>query len=379
MRRAGRYFYEPVIEAQDGAYVWVGGRRLLMLGSYSYLGLIRHPRIAEDVQQAIRQYGCGTHGTRITAGSTQLHRELETSVAAWLNVDDAMAIGSGFAVNTTAIQCLASAGDVVFYDHLNHASLHDGCRASRAALREFSHQDLDALDRALGSRPEALKFVVVDAVFSMEGTVVDLPKLLEVTERHGAVLMVDEAHSFGVLGRGGRGITEHFGVPAARIPILMGVFSKALPGVGGFIAGSHELIAALKATNHGFIFSGSLPPAVIQSSISALKVLRDEPERVGLLQANVERYVSALNRAGLTHDRSERTPIVPIRCPTADVAFEMTRLCLEAGVFVVPAVFPVVPVNAPRIRTTVTAALSAAEIEFAVDVLVRSARSTGLN
>jgi glycine C-acetyltransferase len=351
-----------------------------MLGSYSYLGLSDDPRICQRAKVGIDQFGVGLHGTRITSGTMVVHERLESRIAEFLGADAAMVIGSGLVTNTSVIQCLASKGDTIFYDRDNHASLHDGCRISGATLREFSHDDLDALGEMLDSADAdkgGLRFVIVDSVFSMDGDVLDLPKLLAITKPRGAVVMIDEAHSFGVLGATGRGITEYYGIKAHQVDILMGVISKAIPAVGGFIAGTQPLIRALKATCHGFIFSAALPPSVLEAARAAIDVLEMEPWRISRIHANVARYLKGLHAAGIDTHRAGRSAIVPILCRSSDEAFAITKFCRDHGVIVTPAIYPVVPINMPRVRTTMTAAMDASEVDLALEVVIGAVRSVG--
>ncbi len=385
MREADCYFYEPVIERQEGAHVWVGGRKYLNLVSYAYLGITSHQHVVDATIPVVREFGFNSHGSRIVSGTTTLHISVERRIAHFLSTESAMVIGSGLTTNTSVVQSVAGKGDVIFYDRLNHTSLHDGCRISGAALREFSHEDLDALGPMLDTPapdPAGLKFVIIDGVFSMDGDLLDLPKLLSITRPPNgpqrAIVMVDEAHSFGVLGKTGRGITEHFGIAASEIDILMGVLSKAIPSVGGFIAGTEALIRALKATNHGYIFSGALPPSVVEAARAGIDVLEAEPWRVEKIHANVRRYCDGLRAAGFDLHKAGQTAIVPILCRKAEQAFQMTRVCREQGVLVTPVTYPAVPINAPRIRTTITAAMGDAEIDQAVAVLADAARQAGV-
>lgn len=375
----GFYCYERVLESQTAAHCIVDGRRLVVLGSYNYLGLSHHPEVIEAARAAFDEYGAGAHGTRITLGTTTTHRRLERTIADWIGTDDALVVSSGLSANISVLQALATAEDAIFFDTVNHASLHDGCRLSGARLIEFSHLDLADLRDKLAAETDGLRYVVVDSVFSMDGDIIDLPAVRRLCDEFQAILVVDEAHSIGVLGADGAGITAHYRMPATTIDVRIGVLSKAIPGVGGFITGSHALVEALKATNHAFIFSGALPASVVSGAETAIRILqREDCDLVQRLDQNRHLWVSRLTEEGFDLGSAGTTPIVPIMCPSSQVALEMVKSCFEEGVLLVAAIYPVVAINKPRLRTTVTAAHSAADLEMAAGVLGRHARRLGL-
>lgn len=374
---AGDYCYQREIEHQDGAWVTVAGRRLLMLASYSYLGLLGHPRIAAAAQAAAAILGTGSHGVPLLAGTTSLHVALEQSIADFLGAEAAVVFASGYVANVATLATLLTRDQTVICDRLDHASIPDGCALSGAKLMVFRHNDPAALDRCLARAGNRGALVVVDAVYSMDGDVASLPEIVAVCRRHGAVLMVDEAHGLGVLGDTGRGIAEHFALDGTAIDVRTGTLSKAIPSAGGYVAGSRALVDALKHNARAFIFSAAVPPPQAAAADAALAVIRDEPDRVDCLRRNGERYRTALRRLGFDFLGST-TPIVPVLCPTEQAAFAMTRDCEEAGLFVVPVVYPAVPRTAPRLRTMVTAAHTDEEIDLAVDVLARAGRRCGV-
>ena len=265
------YFLQPVAEL-DGAHVLVRGRKKLMFASYSYLGLLNHPKINEAAKAAIDRFGTGTHGVRILAGTLTLHEELEQTIARFKGTDDAITYSSGYATNLATISTLVGRNDWVLSDKWNHASIVDGCLLSRAEFVRFRHNDMDDLARQLRKAPAGVsKLVVADAVFSMDGDIVNLPVLVDVCRRYGARLMVDEAHSLGVLGKTGRGIEEHFDMPGA-IVIKMGTLSKTIPAIGGYIAGDKRTITYLKHVARAFVFSAALPPPVAAAAKAAFEV-----------------------------------------------------------------------------------------------------------
>lgn len=372
-KAAGHYHYNrPLEDASAGMVVRTDERELLMLASYSYLGLLGDPRIGAAAKQAIDRFGTGTHGVRLLAGSLTLHGELERAIAELKQTEDSITYSSGYATNVAAITTLVGRHDYVLCDKLNHASIVDGCMLSGARFLRYGHNRMDELERLLASLPPgAGKLVVADAVFSMDGDILDLPSAARLCRKYGAWLMVDEAHALGVLGERGRGIEEHFGLDA--IDVKMGTLSKAIPSVGGYLAGSRELIGLFRHASRPYIFSAALPPAQAAAALAALQVLVEEPERVARLRENAARFSSALRREGFDTMRSE-TAIVPILCGEDELAYEMVRRCQERGLFVLPVVSPAVPQGTARLRATVTAAHSPEQIDRAVAVLAEVGR-----
>jgi len=376
-RAAGLYFYLQPIEALNGARVTVGGREMLMFASYCYLGLLGHPRIDAAAQAAIARFGSGTHGVRILAGTLPLHEELEATIAAFKGTAAAIVYSSGYVTNLTTISALVGRNDVVICDKWNHASIVDGCLLSRAKFVRFRHNDMAHLERCLAKVPAHVgKLVVVDAVFSMDGDIINLPEVVRLCRQYGVRLMVDEAHSLGVLGATGRGIEEHFGLEGA-VDIKMGTLSKTIPSVGGYIAADEDTITYLKHTARGFVFSAALPPAAVAAAQAAFEVMEAEPERVARLQRNVELFIGGLRARGFNTGNSE-TPIVPIICGEDQRALMMARLLHEEGIFVLPVLPPAVPVGSSRLRANVTAAHSEADIAYALDCFQRAGEAVGI-
>jgi glycine C-acetyltransferase len=372
-----KYFFHTEISEQTGAWIVSGGKRMLMLGSYSYLGLIGHPVIAEATCQAILNYGSGPHGVRILTGTTCLHRELEENLAEFMGAEDSVVYSSGFMCNLSTISSLVGEGDCVIGDEWNHASIVDGCKFSGAAFLQFKHNDMESLERRLIEAAGRHTLVVVDSVFSMDGDLINLPAVVKLCRRYGALLMVDEAHSLGVLGKTGRGIIEHFGMEPDSIDIKMGTLSKAIPSIGGFVAASREIVRFLKHQARGFIFSGAVPAPMVAASLAALNVIRQEPDRIARLWEMTRQYNAGLKSIGFDTYRTQ-TPIAPIACRTEEMALEMTKICRDEGLFVIPVFYPAVPMNSPRLRTCVSAAHTEQDIEFALDVLAYAGRKTGL-
>jgi 8-amino-7-oxononanoate synthase len=377
-QQAGLYFYnQPVSELHGGARVLVNGREMGMYASYSYLGLIGHPRINQAAKDAIDKFGSGTHGVRSLAGTLTVHRQLEETIAAFKDTEDAVTFSSGYVTNLTVVSTLVGRGDFVLSDKLNHASIVDGCLMSGAKFLRFRHNDMDALEQRLKAiPPRAAKLVVTDSVFSMDGDITDFPRMVALCQQYDAWLMVDEAHSLGVLGQTGRGIEEHFGMPGT-IDIKMGTLSKTIPSVGGYIAGKQELIKFLRHASRAYIFSAALPPAQAAAARAAFEVILDEPWRVEKLRRNTQQFIQGLQARDFDTMNTE-TAIVPVLCGEDDLAFRMTRDAQRHDVFVLPVVSPAVPPGLARLRATITAAHEPDEIEHAMDVIEAAGYRNGL-
>jgi len=378
IRLADMYFYnQPVAELRGGARVMVNGREMGMFASYSYLGLVGHPRINVAAREAIDRFGTGTHGVRSLAGTLTLHRELEETIAEFKGTEAAITYSSGYVTNLSVVSTLVGRGDYVISDKLNHASIVDGCLMSGAKFLRFNHNDMQALEARLQQIPSgAARLVIADAVFSMDGDLIDYPKMVELCRRYGAWLMIDEAHSLGVLGKTGRGIEEHFGMPGT-IDIKMGTLSKTIPSVGGYVAARTDIIDYLRHASRAYIFSAALPPAQVAAAKAAFEVVKDEPWRIEKLRSNTRQFIEGLKERGLD-TLFTQTAIVPVMCGSDEVAFNMTRLAQHQGIFVLPVVSPAVPPGLARLRATVTAAHEPAEIDAAMDIIQSAGRQVGL-
>jgi glycine C-acetyltransferase len=378
MRDQDFYFYnQPVQEVLGGSKVIVNGREMGMYASYSYLGLVGHPRINEAAKRAVDKFGTGTHGVRTLAGSLTIHRELEETIADFKRAEDAITYTSGYATNLTVISTLIGRGDYVLSDKLNHASIVDGCLMSGAEFRRFKHNDMVDLENRLQQVPDgATKLVVSDAVFSMDGDVINLPKMVELCRKYGAYLMMDEAHSVGVLGKTGRGIEEHFNMWGS-VDIKMGTLSKTIPSVGGYVAGKKELIEFLRHSSRAYIFSAALPPAQAAAANEAFKVILDEPWRIEKLCHNTDLFIGGLKGMGFD-TMLTTTAIVPVLCGTDERAFALTQACQRNDVFVLPVVSPAVPEGLSRLRATVLASHEEDEIRRAMDIIGRAGREIGI-
>lgn len=373
------YLYLQAAEAVDGVHVTINGRKMLQFASYAYLNLLGHPKIQAAARAALDEFGAGTHGVRVLAGTTRVHVELEETIARFKKAEAAMALSSGYVTNLGVIAALLGRNDVVISDKLNHASIVDGCLLSRAKFVRFEHNDIEALEKALFEAPKrAGKLVVTDAVFSMDGDVINLPEVIRLCRKYEAMLMVDEAHSVGVLGKTGHGILEHFGIEDENsIDIKMGTLSKTIPSVGGYVAGKAELITYLKHTVRAFVFSAALPPASAAAAKASFEVIEEEPERVAALQRNVDYFIKGLQERGFNTLNTE-TPIVPIIAGDDERAWMMARLSQDQGIFVLPVVSPAVPAGTSRIRANVTAGHTLEEIEQAMDVFEQAGKTVGV-
>lgn len=379
-QRDGLYFWLKSITATrpQGKVMVDGFGEMLMLGGYSYLGLNGHPRIIQAAKDAIDAFGTGTHGSRLLAGTLSLHTELERALAAFKQTEDAVVFSTGYAANVSTLSCLLRKGDVVISDKMNHASIQDGCLHSPATHKRFRHNDVESLRQRLQEcPPEARKLVVVDAVFSMGGDILNLPGISRVCKQYNACLMVDEAHSVGVLGRTGSGIEEHFAMPPDTIDIKMSTLSKAMPSSGGYVAGSRELCTYLRHEARSFIYSGSSTPASIAAAIASIQLIRESPELIETLRHKSAYFRARLRKAGFNIGRTQ-TPIVPVIVGETGHAARLARFCQQQGVFIQAIYPPVVPAGTARLRASVTADHSFEDLKHAATVLERGAKELGI-
>jgi len=371
------YLNMPVEEILPDSRVRLRGRTMGMYASYSYLGLVGHPRINEAAKKAVDKFGTGTNGVRMLAGTLTIHTELEETIANFKHAEAAVTYSSGYVTNLTVISGLMGRGDYIFSDKLNHASIVDGCLMSGAEFRRFRHNDMEHLEGLLKNAPaDVAKMVVADSVFSMDGDIIDLPKVVELCKKYNAWLMIDEAHSVGVLGKTGTGIEEHFNMYGS-IDIKMGTLSKTIPSVGGYIAANKDIITYLSHASRAYMFSAALPPAQAAAANEAFKVILDEPWRIEKLNENTKQFIGGLKSRGFDTMLTE-TAIVPVLCGDDDMAFAMTREAQHNDVFVLPVASPAVPEGLARLRATVTAAHEASEIERAMDVIGVAGKKLGL-
>ncbi|MGA3023136.1 MAG: glycine C-acetyltransferase [Bryobacteraceae bacterium] len=377
-RKAGTYQRLRVLESACEPVSRVDGREVINLASNNYLGLANHPKLVEAAMHAASQYGAGSGAVRTISGTMDLHMELERRIAAFKKVEACVVFQSGFTANAGTVSAILGPEDHIISDALNHASIIDGCRLSRAKIHVFPHRDPAAaavLLRDLADKP-GRKLLITDGVFSMDGDIAPLPALVEVAERHGAIMMIDDAHSSGVLGSNGRGTVDHFGLHG-RVDIQVGTLSKAVGVLGGYVCGSRDLIEYLYHRARPFLFSTSHPPAVVGACLAAFDLLESEPERIAELWDNTRHFKDALRRAGFDTGASE-TPITPILVGEARTAHEFSRRLFENGVWATGIGYPTVPEGRARIRTIVTATHSLDLLDRAVEILARVAKEMGI-
>ncbi len=383
-----RHLYRPlrVMSSAQGPIVSVDERRLISLSSNDYLGLTHHPRLREAALAAVREFGVGSGAVRTIAGTMSMHEELEAELAAFKGVPAVLTFQSGFTANTGVIPTVTGETDLIVSDELNHASIIDGMRLSKAPRRIYRHGDVEALRAVLAEaremgregtgEPHRLILVVTDGVFSMDGDIAPLPGIVEAAEDFGAAVMVDDAHASGVLGRNGRGTVDHFGLHG-RVAIQVGTLSKAVGALGGYVAGSRALREILTQRARPFLFSTSHPPAVVAACRAAIRVMEEEPELQERLWANTRRFKTELTRLGFDTGRSD-TPITPVMMGDPDTASRFSLRLMEEGVFAQPVVFPTVAIDKSRIRTIVTAAHADAQLDRALESFSTVGRELGM-
>ena len=383
-----KHLYRPlrVMDGEQGPVTVVDGREVISLSSNDYLGLTHHPRLKAAAVEAVREYGAGSGAVRTIAGTMTLHEELEAELAAFKGTEAVLTFQSGFTANTGVIPTITTEADLIVSDSLNHASIIDGMRLSKAPRKIYQHADLGSLEAVLseasgtgrpdGSGPYRLILVVTDGVFSMDGDIAPLPGIVELAERFGAAVFVDDAHASGVLGRNGRGSVDHFGLHG-RVAIQVGTLSKAVGVLGGYVAGSQALRDLLIQRARPFLFSTSHPPAVAAACREAIRVMEEETWRIERLWASTERFKAELTRLGFDTGRSE-TPITPVIVGESEVANRFSARLFEEGVFATSVVFPTVALDQARLRTIVTAALTDEHLDRALDAFARVGRELGL-
>jgi 8-amino-7-oxononanoate synthase len=377
MRALGLYPYFRTISTAQDTEVIIEGKKVLMLGSNSYLGLTNHPKIKEAARAAVDKYGTGCAGSRFLNGTLDIHLELEAALAKLVNKEAVLLYSTGFQVNLGVISALVGKNEFVIGDKSNHASIVEGCLLAQGKFFRFPHKDMAALEARLRQlEPGAGKLVVVDGIFSMEGDVIQLPELCRICGRHGAAVMVDDAHAIGVLGKNGSGTANHFGL-TDHVHLIMGTFSKSLASLGGFIASDAPTIDYLKHHSRALIFSASMSPANAAAVLAAVDIMVHEPERIAQLWRNTERMKRGLIRLGFDLGDSE-TPILPVYVRSLMVAFQICKRLQEEGVFVNPVVSPAVAPGQELIRISLMATHTEQQIDFALDKLGKVGREMGL-
>ncbi|MEZ6194275.1 MAG: pyridoxal phosphate-dependent aminotransferase family protein [Planctomycetota bacterium] len=373
LQQSGLYPYFRPIDESNCTRVKIDGHELVMVGSNNYLGLTHDPRVVASAKAAIDEYGSSCTGSRFLNGTINLHEELEQELADFLGFPACVIFSTGFQVNLGVISAIAGKDDIIFCDKENHASILDACRLSLAEVKRFRHNDVEDLDRKLAaSDPDAGKLVVVDGVFSMVGQIADVPAIVEVAQRHGARVMVDDAHGVGVLGEEGSGTLEHFGLRGAGhgVDIVGGTFSKSLASLGGFVVASEEVIHYVKHIARSLMFSASCSPPNAAAALTALRILRSEPERLRRLWSNVDRMKTGLDEMGYD-TMGSKTPIIPLKVGGEPETFLFAKALYDAGVFVNPVVPPGAPIG--LVRTSYMATHADEDLTFALGVFERLA------
>jgi 8-amino-7-oxononanoate synthase len=377
IRAAGVYPYYRVISSAQDPVVMHEGRELVMLGSNNYLGLTNDPEVKEAAARALALYGTGCAGSRLLNGTLDVHVQLEARLAAFMRREAALTFSTGFQVNLGVLSCLLDRSDIAYLDALDPACIIDGCRLGFGKSHKFRHNDMQDLERKLeNAPPDRGKLIVVDGVFSMEGDLAPLPRLVELKQRHGARLMVDDAHGLGVFGEHGRGTPEHFGVEA-EVDLVMGTFSKSLAAVGGFVAGDRYVIEHIQHTARAQIFSAAPPPSSIAAALKALEIVEREPERRKKLWENTEYMKRELTTLGFDTGHSE-SPVIPILVGEDMTSYTMTTHLGDEGVFVNPVVSPAVPPGRAMIRTSYMATHTREHLDRALTALAKVGREFGI-
>ena len=373
----GLYPYFRVLQSGQDKEVVINGKKVLMFGSNNYLGLTSHPKIKEAAIAAINKYGSGTAGSRFLNGTLDIHLELEEKLADFVGKEDAMTFSTGFQTNLGAISGVIGRKDCIIIDEQDHASLIDGTRLAFGKVYKYKHNDMESLEKVLAKQTDYnLKLIIMDGIFSMEGDIAKLDKIVALAKMYNAVVMVDDAHGLGVLGKNGRGTADHFGV-TDDVELITGTFSKSLATVGGFIAATKEVIEFLRHTARSFIFSASLPPAATASVIAALDVLEDTPEIVDHLWENTNLSIKLFNHYGIDIGKSE-TPIIPIYVRDNEKTFILTKMLLDQGIFVNPVISPAVPPEQSLLRFSLMSTHTKDQIEYTIEKIYATGKQIGI-
>jgi 8-amino-7-oxononanoate synthase len=364
-------YFTPIQESED-TVVKIDGKSKVMMGSNNYLGLTHHPKVLAAAEAALHKYGSGCTGSRFLNGTLDLHEQLETALAEFLGKESCLVFSTGYQANLGVVSGLVGRGETVFLDKLDHASIVDGAKLSYGEVVRFNHGDLAGLERKLAAERTKGAMIIVDGVFSMEGDIADLAKLVPIAHRYGAALAVDDAHSIGVLGPTGAGTADHFGM-TAEVDLTVGTFSKSLASIGGYVAGDEYVIHYLKHHSRPLIFTAALPASNTAGVLAALEILRSEPERRAALWENTRRLQAGLRSMGYDIGPTE-TPIVPVLIGPLEKTFVFWRKLFDAGVFTNPVVPPAVPPSQCRLRTSLMATHTADQIDFALSAFQKIGR-----
>jgi 8-amino-7-oxononanoate synthase len=373
IQRLGVYPYFRTIESDQDTEVIINGKKVLMFGSNSYLGLTNHPKIKEAAIEAIKKYGSGCAGSRFLNGTLDIHIELEKKLADYVGKEEALVYSTGFQVNVGVISAVTGRDDYIILDELDHASIIEGRRLSFSNALKYRHNDMLSLEKALKTcKPDKIKLIVVDGIFSMEGDIVKLPEIVELAKKYNASIFVDDAHSLGVIGKKGAGTASHFGL-TDEVDFIMGTFSKSLASIGGFIASDKDTINFLKHNSRSYIFSASITPAATASVLAALEIIQNEPERIDKLWANTRYALDNLRVMGFDIGHTE-SPIIPLYVRDNLKTFKITKMLFDDGIFVNPVVSPAVSSDASLIRFSLMATHTFEQIDIALDKISKNAK-----
>src|SRR5579872_4896467 len=383
LKAKGTHFKLRVLDDQQAPVCHYDGREVINLASNNYLGLANHPRLVEAALAATRTYGVGSGAVRTIAGTMRIHMELEEKIARFKNVEACVVFQSGFAANAGTVSAILGKEDFILSDELNHASIIDGARLSRAKIKVFRHMDVahcEELLKEIQNEP-GHKLVITDGVFSMDGDIGPVDKLAVLAEKHGAIMMVDDAHASGVLGRNGRGSIDHFGMHG-RVDVQVGTLSKAIGALGGYVCGSKDMIDYLYHRARPFLFSTSHPPSVTATCIAAFDLLESEPERIERLWENTHYFKAELGRLGFNiggvNTPASETPITPIIIGDGRLTMDFSRALFDAGVMATGIAFPTVPEGKARIRTIMTSEHNREQLDQALETLEKTAKKLGI-
>jgi len=378
LQNAGLYNQIRTLSSPQGAWLIVDGKRVLNFCSNNYLGLANHPRVVAAAQEAMRQYGVGPGAVRTIAGTMDLHLQLEERMAAFKRVEDAITFQSGFTANTGTIPALVGKGDMIFSDELNHASIIDGCRLSGATITRYAHADPDSLEAAIGENEGNYRrgLIITDGVFSMDGDYPPLDKIADIAEAHDLMLMVDDAHGEGVLGEGGRGIVDHFGLHG-RVDVEVGTFSKAFGVVGGVVAGNARIVEWLRQRGRPFLFSSAVTVPDVAATLASVDILEESTELVDKLWANADFFKRELQSLGFDTGKS-MTPITPVMLGEVTLAREFSRRLYAENVFAMALGYPTVPVGLARIRVMISATHSEDDLQQALEAFAKVGKQLGV-
>ncbi len=376
LREKGYYFFFRKLESPQDSEVVVNGKRVIMIGSNNYLGLTIHPRVKEAAIKAVEKFGSGCAGSRFLNGTLEIHEELELKLARFFRKEAALVFATGYQTNLGTISALLGRNDVAIIDKYDHASIIDGCRLSFGKVKKYRHNDMRDLERVLEATKDKGQLIIVDGVFSMEGDIADLPSIVSLAKTYGARVMVDDAHGIGVLGEGGRGTAEHFGLED-QVDIIMGTYSKSLAAIGGFVAGSREVIHFIKHIGRSMIFSASLPPSLVASASTALDIIEEQPQLRTQLWKNTHKMLEGYKELGYDTGASE-TPIIPIIIKDSMKVYEMCKLLFQHGIFVNPVVSPAVPPGRELLRTSYMATHTEEQLDKVLVAFEKVGKQLGL-